>query len=158
LFGLLSSALCIAVLAQKLMLNRWEKYVYHFVINTELAKEHKNQSANIVKFSIKLWYLLRTNRRKSSFQYLQVKRKLFRSFNLIHQIKKTQRELIDSCMGLPEIIAMQRDTDTNSDQTLKKMANMEIKIDSIEQQLIHVNQTIHSFQNKLDLLVDKITK
>jgi hypothetical protein len=77
LFGLLSSALCIAVLAQKLMLNRWEKYVYHFVINTELAKEHKNQSANIVKFSIKLWYLLRTNRRKSSFQYLQVKRKLF---------------------------------------------------------------------------------
>jgi hypothetical protein len=140
------------------MLTRWEKYVHNFIIDIELAREYKIQSANIVKYSVKLWYLLRTQRSKSSIQYFQVKRKLLQAFNNIHQIKTTQRELIDSCVDLPEIIAIQRDTNKNTDETVKTMVNMEMKMDSIEGQLMHVNQTIQSLQNKLDLLIEKMTK
>ncbi len=86
------------------MLTRWEKYVHNFIIDIELAREHKIQSANIVKYSVKLWYLLQTQHSKSSIQYFQVKRKLLQAFNNIHQIKITQRELIDSCVDRYVII------------------------------------------------------
>jgi hypothetical protein len=39
LLGILSTALIISVLAQKLELSRSEKYVHNFVLNIELAKE-----------------------------------------------------------------------------------------------------------------------
>ncbi len=66
--------------------------------------------------------------------------------------------MIDIRVDLPEIIAIQRDTNKNTDETVKTMANMEMKMDSIEGQLMHVNQTVQSLQNKLGLLIEKMTK
>ncbi|CAF5092970.1 unnamed protein product, partial [Rotaria sp. Silwood1] len=39
LVGIFSTALLIAVLTQKLLMNRWEKYVHNFVLDIELAKK-----------------------------------------------------------------------------------------------------------------------
>ena len=54
LIGILSSSLLVAVLAQKLLLSREEKYLHTFVLNTELSKKHHYYAANVVKFSIKV--------------------------------------------------------------------------------------------------------
>ncbi|CAF4650158.1 unnamed protein product [Rotaria sp. Silwood1] len=61
LVGVLSTALLISVLAQKLVMNRWEKYVNNFVLNVELAKECKLNAANMIKFALKVWCMKKKN-------------------------------------------------------------------------------------------------
>jgi hypothetical protein len=58
----------IAVLAQKLILNRWEKYVHNFVLNIELAKERRIEAANVIKYALKLWLLKRKRGSLSSIK------------------------------------------------------------------------------------------
>ncbi|CAF5030258.1 unnamed protein product, partial [Rotaria sp. Silwood1] len=55
LVGVLSTALLISVLAQKLVMDRWEKYVHNFVLDIELSKNRKIQAANVIKFVLKRW-------------------------------------------------------------------------------------------------------
>jgi hypothetical protein len=156
--GIFLTALLIAVVAQKLTLTRWEKYVHNFVLNTELAKQHKAQAANVIKYALKIWIWKKSNRPLSSIQHLRAQRKLFRSIAIIHHIKQEQRRLIDTGVGLPEIVTIQRETNTNTDKTMQKMENLELKIDSLENQINNMNRTIHSVQTTLNLLVDKVTK
>ncbi|CAF3477244.1 unnamed protein product [Rotaria sp. Silwood1] len=59
LVGIFSTALLIAVLTQKLLMNRWEKYVHNFVLDIELAKKRKINAANVIKFSFKSSDLVR---------------------------------------------------------------------------------------------------
>ncbi len=148
----------IAVLAQKLILNRWEKYVHHFVLNIELAKERRIQAANVIKYAVKLWLLKRKRGSLSSIKSLQINRKLFQSINIFDQIKQEQRGLIDICIGLPEIVTLERHTSTNTDDIITKMTNLELKMENMKEQLINVNQTIDNIRNTLNLLVDNITK
>jgi hypothetical protein len=156
--GLLSSALLISVVAQKLLLNRWEKYVHSFVLKTDLTKQHKDQAANVVKFATKLWITKKNKIPVSAAQHFRLERKLFQSLDSINQIKKEQRELVDNCVGLPEIANLERTTNTNTEDTIKKMADLELKMDNVEEQLIDVKQSIASIQNTLNLLVDTIRK
>ncbi|CAF1643520.1 unnamed protein product, partial [Didymodactylos carnosus] len=57
LSGVFSTALIFGIIIQKLELNRSQTAVHKFIVLIGLSKEHKHQSANIVKFSIKLWHL-----------------------------------------------------------------------------------------------------
>jgi hypothetical protein len=156
--GLFSSALIIAVVAQKLMLTRGEKYVHNFVLKTELANEHVAQAANIVKYTMKLWIAKQNNKAMASGQHLRYKKKLFESLHAIHRIKKAKRGLIDNCIGFPEIAILQRTTNTNTDDTIQQMGKLELKIGSVEEQLIDVKQAINSMQNTLNLLVNTVRK
>ncbi len=132
--------------------------MYNFVLNAELAKEYKVQAANIVKYSVKLWFWNRIDKPVSSAQYNRLKRKVHQSINIIHHIKEEQRKLIDNCVGLPEIVTIQRSTNTYTEDTIKKMAKLELKIDNVEKQLTDVNQSINSIQNTLNLLVNTLAK
>jgi len=76
--GLLCSALIIAVLTQKLVLSREEKYVHTFVLNTELVKRRRHHAANVVIFALKIWYLRRRHRHKH-FDILMLQKKIIPS-------------------------------------------------------------------------------
>ncbi|CAF1686145.1 unnamed protein product, partial [Adineta ricciae] len=65
LIGLFASALLIAVLSQKLSLDRAEKYVHGFVIGIQLAKRYEAQASNTIKFALKLWVLRRKGKTHS---------------------------------------------------------------------------------------------
>jgi len=156
--GLFSSALIIAVVAQKLMLTRGEKYVHNFVLKTELANEHVAQAANVVKCAMKLWISKHNNKVIPNTLRTQYKKKLFETLHDIHEIKKEQRELIDNCIGFPELASLQRTTNTNTDDTIQQMGKLELKIVSVEEQLIDVKQSIDSIRNTLNLLVNTVTK
>jgi hypothetical protein len=132
--------------------------VHSFVLNTELAKQHKAQAANIIKHALRIWIWERTNKPLSSIQHLEEQRKLFRSIDIIHHIKQKERKLIDNNIGLPEIVTLQRETNTTTDKTMQKLTHLELKIDSLEDQINNVNYTMNSIQTTLDLLVDKVTK
>jgi hypothetical protein len=158
LVGVFSTALVIAVLAQKLALDRWEKYVHNFVLNTELAKQRKVQAANIVKHAIKVWVLKRKDRSRSSIRYHLAQRRLYESIYLVQKFKKEQRKLIDNCVGLIDLLTIQRTTSIKTDENAQQMMIMENKIDNIEEKLVGMNNVINDIQKTLNILLTRVIK
>jgi hypothetical protein len=155
LIGVLSTALLVSVLAQKLELSRSEKYVHNFVLNMKMAKERKNQAANIIKFILKLW-LLKRKHQLTSNEYIQTQRGLVRSMHFNQQLKQEQKKLIDNCTGLPELVLMQHDTNDRTRENTQTLAIMKFKVDKIEEKLADMNDAITNIQNTLHLLLNRI--
>ncbi|CAF3485260.1 unnamed protein product [Rotaria sp. Silwood1] len=157
LIGVLSTALLISVLADKLKLTRSEKYVHNFVLNIELAKKRNNQAANIIKFVIKVWYLKRKHQCTSA-EYIRVQQKLFRSIRFIQKLKQKQGKLIDNCIGLQEIIMIQRETNSKTEENAEQLTIMKSKVDKIDENLVDINHTMISIEKTLNLLLNKISQ
>ncbi|CAF3733123.1 unnamed protein product [Rotaria sp. Silwood1] len=121
--GILVAALLTAVVAEKLALSRWEKYVHNFVLNSELAKQRTHQAANVLIYAWKMWYLKKMNEKRST-RYITVQRKFFESIYIIKQIKEKQRKLTDNCVGLAELMLIHRETSITIDETVKQMSTM----------------------------------
>ncbi|CAF1475238.1 unnamed protein product, partial [Rotaria sordida] len=147
--GVFSMSFFIAIAAGKLILTPCENYVHTFVLNTELAKEHKHQAANVIKFAWKTWFWKANKTPLSSMRYLQMERKLHRSIGIIHEIKRKQRCLNGSTIGLPEIQIIERSTNMNTEETIRKMATLESKMDEIEGQLVNLDYGLNGTQNVL---------
>ncbi|CAF3806436.1 unnamed protein product [Rotaria magnacalcarata] len=156
IIGILVSALLIAVVSQKLIMSRWERYVHNFVLNCELAKARKHQAANIIINAWKMWRLTKMHK-YNSIQYIQSQQAFFKSIDGIKYIKQKQRKLNDNIVGLAELLMIQRGTSTVLDQSVEQMNTMKQKIDSVDEKLDAVNQTVHHIQNTLSLLLDRIT-
>ncbi|CAF2638772.1 unnamed protein product [Rotaria sp. Silwood2] len=152
LTGVLSTALLISVLAEKLQLIRSEKYVHNFVSNIELAKQRNNQTANVIKFAIKLWYLKQTHR-STSTEYIKTKRKLIRSIRFSRKLKQEQGKLIDNCIGLQEIITIQRETNSKIEENAEQLIIMKLQVDKIDENFVNINHTMISIQKTLNLLL-----
>jgi hypothetical protein len=130
--------------------------VHNFVLNTELAKQCKNQAANVIKFALKVWYLKRKTSR-TSMQYIAAQRRLFRSVLINQQLKQKQRRLIDQCVGIPELLAAQRETNDKVQENTQRLTIMQLKVDKIEEKIININQTTMNIQNTLNVLLNKMT-
>ena len=152
--GVMTSAFLIAVLSQKLLLSRWEKYIYNFVLNIELAKAHKNHAANIISNGWRIWQLSRRGK-QSTIEHVNAQRKLFESITTIHQIKLERRKLTDSIIGPAELMTAQRETNTRNTDIEAKVATMAMQIDHVENTLNSINRSMQTIENKLNLLVDK---
>ena len=155
LIGVFSTALLVAVISQKLELTRSEKYVHNFVASIQLAKAHKDQAANVVKYGWKVWYLKRKGKHLF-LQYIQAQRKLLTSIHYVRKIKQQQRKLTDNCVTLLELFTVQRSTGTTMDDTSQRVHLMERKVDKIEDKLIELNQGITTIQDKINILLDRI--
>ena len=155
LIGVFSTALLVAVISQKLELTRSEKYVHNFVASIQLAKAHKDQAANVVKYGWKVWYLKRKGKHLF-LQYIQAQRKLLTSIHYVRKIKQQQRKLTDNCVTLLELFTIQRSTGTTADETSQRVHFMERKVDKIEDKLIELNQGITTIQDKINILLDRI--
>jgi TfoX/Sxy family transcriptional regulator of competence genes len=155
IIGVFATALLVAVISQKLELTRSENYVHNFVANIELAKAHKDQAANVVKYGWKVWYLRR--RGKPAFiQYIQAQRKLLTSIHLVRKIKQRQRKLADNYVTLLELFTIQRSTSASTDETSQRVILMERKVDKMEDKLIEINQGMFNLQDKLNILIDRV--
>lgn len=157
LIGVFSTALLVAVISQKLELSRSEKYVHNFVASIQLAKAHKDQAANVVKYGWKVWYLKRKGKHLF-LQYIQAQRKLLTSIHYVRKIKQQQRKLTDNCVTLLELFTVQRSTGTTMDDTSQRVHFMERKVDKIEDKLIELNQGITTIQDKINILLDRIQR
>jgi hypothetical protein len=154
LIGVFSTALLISVLAQKLQLTRSEKYVHHFDLNIQLANERRCEAANIIKFAVKVWYLKRRHRRTSR-HCLQAERKLFRSIHTNQRLEHVQRKLTDNCIGLPELLNLQRDVSMKTDDTAECLQEMQTKINDIDEKLLRIDQSVIDIQKTLRLLLNR---
>jgi hypothetical protein len=138
-------------LAQKLEFSRSEKYVYSFVLNTALAKEHEYQAANVVKYAIKLWFMEKQGKATSIRRY-QAQQRLYGSILSFKKNEQERRKLIDNCVGIVDSITMQCKTTTEIDKTAQQIRTMTTKVDKIDANLIDINQTMSSLQNTLNAI------
>jgi hypothetical protein len=147
--GLFLSALVISVLAQKLVLSRWEKYVHNFVLNMDLTKQRKNEAANIIKYAVKVWYLKRKDRQKC-MKCIKAQWKLFRSIRIMQGVKQDQRRLVDSCVVLADVFTLQCDGNNKTDKLVEQMNTMNIAVDKIEGTMNNIQSTLNQ------LLMDEV--
>ncbi|CAF3988575.1 unnamed protein product [Rotaria sordida] len=103
IIGVMISAFLIAVLSQILLLNRWEKYIYNFGLNIEMAKTQKFYAANIIFYAWKVWRLNRSGMQRS-IEYVYAQRKLFGAISNNQTLKQEQRQLADHNIGLAELM------------------------------------------------------
>lgn len=161
LIGVFSTALIIAVLAKQLALNRWEKHVHTFVLNSELAKKRKILSANVVKGTIRVWYLRNKSRSGSTLRYLQAQRQLLHSVYMVQQMKQEQRRLVDSCLDQTDVVALQRNTSDKTHDVTQQLKTMKVKVDKIEKELAEMNTNLSNSVNDihiaLNILLEKIS-
>ena len=154
MIGVFSTALLISVLARKLQLTRSEKYVHHFDLNIQLSKQRKIHAANIIKFAIQVWFY-KNRHRRTTRQQLQAQRKLFHAIHANQQLEQTRRKLTENCIGLPEIITLQRDMSYKTDENAESLANIQTRMKQIEDRLSHLDQSICSIRSTLELLVHR---
>lgn len=137
----------ISVVAQKLTLTRSEKYVHDFVLQIDLEKKRRYQAANVIKSALKVWYLKR-KRQRDSFEYFCARRKLIQSIHLNHELKHERKQFIDTCVGFPEIITLQRESHNRIHETTKCSMIMQKKIEQIEVTLMNIEKTLDCLLNK----------
>ena len=155
LIGVFSTALLVAVISQKLELSRSEKYVHNFVASIELAKAHKDQAANIVKYGWKVWHLKRKGKHLL-LQSIQAQRKLLTAIHYVRKIKQQQRKLTDNCVTLLELFTVQRSTSTVTDETSQRVLAVERKVERMEDRLIEIGQGVVTLQDKLNILLERL--
>ncbi|CAF0755078.1 unnamed protein product [Adineta ricciae] len=155
LIGVLSTALLISVLSQKLEFSRSENYVHNFVVNLELTKARKNQAADVIKFFFKTWVLKRRHRMHTS-TYLTAQRKLYRALHFSKQLKVEQKRLVDVCVGLPELITMQRQLSAKFQEYGATLATTTMKVEKIENRLVNIEQKLTNIQETLQSLLEKL--
>ena len=157
LVGILTSALLIAVLAQKLLLTRSQKYVHNFVLNTELARRRHEHAANVVKFAVKVWYL-RRHGKIEEIGHLIAQRKLFCSISYLQQTKQQQKTLLDNCVGLHELMTLQQNINTQYVQSASKMTEMDGTLTKINDRLDNLTENIETFQHSFNRLINLLKK
>lgn len=154
LTGIMSTALLISVVAQKLTMNRSEKYVHYFVLQIDLEKQRRHQAANVIKSALRVWYLKR-KRQQHSFSYFRAQRRLMESIHLNHQLKHEGKQFIDTCIGFPEVITLQRESNKKIQETTKHSMILQKKIEEIELTITNMNQMIINMQRTLDCFLKK---
>ncbi|CAF1371090.1 unnamed protein product [Rotaria sordida] len=161
IFGILVVALLITVLAQKFLLNRWEKYVHSFVLNVELAKNRKMQAANIIKFAFQAWHLKKKNISESSIRYLQAQQRLFQSIRSLHEIKQKQRQLVDNCVDQIDIISVQHlslyAVNNSIEDSRVTLTNRKIFLIVLEILICAIHPMPRSFPHRLNASVENIS-
>ena len=150
----MTSAFLIAVLSQKLLLSRWEKYIFNFVLNIELAKAHKTHAANIISYGWRIWRLTKRNK-QDSIEYVNAQRKFFASITTMHEIKQERRKLTDNIIGPAELMIAHRETNTRNTEIETRVTTMALQLEHVENTLTSINRSIQTIENKLDRLVDK---
>nr|KAG5689808.1 hypothetical protein BaRGS_029286 [Batillaria attramentaria] len=149
LLGVGTTALLVAVLAQKLEQSRAEKYLHTFVSRMRLDKVRKTAAANVIKNSLKLWRLRMKGDRES--RRVRVHGKLIQAVGEMRDAKNAKLNIGESAVGVIEVntaveevlrvaeaISDQQNLlEVRSDNVEKRLAAIEVKLDSIAAKLRH---------------------
>lgn len=148
--GVLTTALLVAIVAQKLQQTRAEKYVFNFVSRMQIERRRKIAAANVVKCSLILW----TMRRDGEFSEKIIRKygdKLKQAVKAMKICKDEMEHVGETALGLVEISQnIDRIGDT-ADKSVKSQYKIETRVSSIEHRL-------SSIENKLDRIGDVIHK
>jgi hypothetical protein len=87
LWGIISIALVIAIIQQYLQMNGAEQCVFEFNALLEMNRERKYYIGNLIKFTVRAWYL-RLNGNDKGQEYRQVQQKVHLAIDKIRNLRR----------------------------------------------------------------------
>lgn len=150
LMGVGTTALLVAVLAQKLTQSRAEKYVHTFSTRIQLEKQRKNAAADVIKQSIHLW---RYKRRPGLNDRAVISHhgKLLKAIALMREAKSEMSQIAESALGVVEVCTIVNDIAVKIEQFQEEQQSVNLKLDSL-------NKKFTSIDGKLDMLYATMTR
>ena len=155
MFGIVLSALLVAIITRNLHLTREQNYIQTFALNTQLTKKLQNQAANVIKFAIKSWFLKRQDR-STSMKYFQTQRKLFQSIHSAQTIKHDKRILVDSSIDFTGSSSAQQTTGVRMDEITTEIVSIKTEVKNMRHELHSLNRHINTLQETLNLVLNKL--
>ncbi|XP_062570634.1 small conductance calcium-activated potassium channel protein 2-like [Saccostrea cucullata] len=141
LMGVGTTALLIAVLAQKLEPSRAEKYVYNFVLKAQLDKRRKTAAADAIKNWFQLCRLRRSN--VMNMEYIRVHGKLLQAINAMQEAKRKRDSTGESTIGFIEISKGMSDVE-------KKTEDVQRSIRGLKSDLVYMQKMARDLQCKFN--------
>ncbi|XP_067651637.1 small conductance calcium-activated potassium channel protein 2-like isoform X1 [Haliotis asinina] len=149
LMGVGTTALLVAVLAQKLEQTRAEKYVHNFVTRIQLDKRRKNAAADVIKNLLMLWRLKRKGN-VTDYQHRRAYGKLLKAIHSMRNAKNERSMVGENAVGVIEISkgvndvfeivetmdTEQKDVKTRVEAMEEKLGRIDSKLDAIHQALV----------------------
>ncbi|XP_071176106.1 small conductance calcium-activated potassium channel protein 2-like isoform X2 [Mytilus edulis] len=134
LMGVGTTALLVAVLAQKLEQSRAEKYVHNFVYRAQLDKERKHAASDVIKYVIQLWRM-KKHSEVSDRKRIRLHGKLLQAISNMREAKNEKSSIGENAIGVIEISKSVNDVydivekmeDTNK-ELKDQVNNMESKL------------------------------
>ncbi|XP_052817839.1 small conductance calcium-activated potassium channel protein 2-like isoform X4 [Mya arenaria] len=145
LMGVGTTALLVAVLAQKLEQTRPEKYVHNFVSRVQLDKVRKNAASDVIKYALTLWRMKRRGI-GTGMKRNRVYGKLLQSIYIMREAKNEKQSIGESSVGVVEIAKSVNDVFEIVEQMQGEQTTFQSKV-------IDMEEKIRKMDEKLDLLI-----
>lgn len=155
--GAVLTALLTAVLSNKLIFTRCEKYVHIFATNVELSRAQTDAAANVVKYAFYRWHLKKKSKTQS-IKFIKTERTLLFWILRSKAIRNKQRQLIDSHLGFAEISKNQRENEAITEDAVEDVRSMQRTVKRLEKQMLTFNQSMASLQKCMNILIKKMDK
>ncbi|XP_026227510.1 intermediate conductance calcium-activated potassium channel protein 4 isoform X2 [Anabas testudineus] len=145
--GVACTAMLVAVVTEKLALNKGEKHVHYFMLDIQISKRIRHAAANVLR---ECWLLHRTNITKGNRgEHRRHQRCLLEAIRIFRQLRLKQRKLRDyvsEMVDLPKMQMIMCDLSANWNNSYREL---EQRIFSMEQKLDDLS---HCFQQTSELL------
>ncbi|KAK3098159.1 hypothetical protein FSP39_016769 [Pinctada imbricata] len=139
------TALIVAVLAKKLDLNRAEKHVHNFMMDTQLQKRLKNAAANVLR---ETWLIYKYTKLMKRIDVAKVRvhqRKFLQAIHSLRSVKMGQRKLAENQNTIVDMAKTQMSIRDMVSEMKDNTAAVEKRVDEIEKKLAML-------QGQLDML------
>lgn len=150
LMGVGTTALLVAVLAQKLEQSRAEKYVHNFVSRAQLDKERKHAASDVIKYVIQLWRLKR-NENINDRTRIRLHGKLLQAISNMREAKNEKASIGESAIGVIEISKAVNDVYGLVEDLQDSNCELKKQVNSMETQLLDM-------ATKMDRLYSTLAK
>lgn len=138
LMGVGTTALLVAVLAQKLEQSRAEKYVHNFVSRAQLDKERKNAASDVIKYVIQLWRMKKSHEQNDS-KRIRLHGKLLQAIAYMREAKNDKAQIGESAIGVIEISKTVNDVYDLVENMEGANKELRGKVDSMENKLLDMS-------------------
>lgn len=150
MMGVGTTALLVAVLAQKLEQSRAEKYVHNFVSRAQLDKERKHAASDVIKHVIQLWRMKRsfvenTNKR------IRLHGKLLQAIANMREAKNEKATIGESAIGFIEVSKTVNDV-------YEMVENMEGSNSELKEKVNNIESKLLEMSSKMDMLYNVMVK
>ncbi|XP_041376512.1 small conductance calcium-activated potassium channel protein 2-like isoform X2 [Gigantopelta aegis] len=139
--GVGTTALLVAVMANKLQQTRAQRYVHTFISRIQLDKKHKNAAADVIKNVLMIWTKAHRNQLTPS-KRLHYHSKLVDAIRMMRSTKRDMATIAETAVGIIEVstsvneVYNMAETITVEQKDIKtRMVSLEDKIDRICQKL-----------------------
>uniref|UniRef100_A0A3P8TAY6 Potassium intermediate/small conductance calcium-activated channel, subfamily N, member 4 n=1 Tax=Amphiprion percula TaxID=161767 RepID=A0A3P8TAY6_AMPPE len=145
--GVACTAMLVAIVTEKLALNKGEKHVHYFMLDIQISKRIRHAAANVLR---ECWLLHRTNLTKGNRgEHRRHQRCLLEAIRVFRNLRLKQRKLRDyvsEMVDLPKMQMIMCDLSANWNNSYREL---EQRILSMEQKLDELSRC---FQQSSELL------